>query len=237
MGRTGILFDVDGTLVDTTYLHAQTWHDALRTAGIQVETARAHRAIGMGSAEILDGLVGTDRDRSHDDDIVTAHKTLYRQHWERLEPFQHAAELLRTCSQRGWLVVFATSAEEDELAALRRALAADEWIDVVVSSSDVDQAKPAPDLLHAALDMAGLDPADAVFVGDSVWDARAANRVPMTFVGVECGGTSRHELLVAGAAEVWQNPADLLANLDRSALAQASTTSPVAATPTVHQTT
>jgi HAD superfamily hydrolase (TIGR01549 family) len=219
---TGVIFDVDGTLVDTTFIHTVCWADALATAGHVVPMASVHHTIGMGSTELLDYLL-PDRDTSEDEKIVTAHLALYRQYWGRLCAFDGAADLMRSCAQRGHKVVLASSASTDELAALKRALDADDIIDVATSSADAESGKPAPDILTAALDQSGLDPDSAVFVGDSVWDAEAAAKAGLAFVAVACGGTPARELREAGAIETWRDPADLHAHLDGSIIDRLST--------------
>jgi HAD superfamily hydrolase (TIGR01509 family) len=214
----GVLFDVDGTLVDTTYLHAVTWWEALRQGDHDVPMAIIHHAIGMGSDKILDALLGEERDRGEDGTIVAAHAALYSTYWDRLRPLPGAADLLRACKGAGQRVVLASSASERELAALRRALDADDVIDVATSASDAKESKPAPDILGVALDRAALAAAEVVLVGDSVWDIRAAARLEIPCVAVTCGGTSAEELTRAGAVAVYRDPADLLSALDTSPL-------------------
>lgn len=212
----GVLFDVDGTLVDSTYLHTVSWWEALRQDDRPVPMATIHRAVGMGSDKLLDHLLGPERDRAADDRLRDAHDTLYGEYWERLQPLPRAADLLRACAEHGLRVVLATSAAEHEVAALRRALAADDVIDTVTSSADARQSKPAPDILVAALEQSGLDAARVVFVGDSVWDVAAAGTLDIPCVGLTCGGTSRGELAGAGAVAVYEDPAALLAALPDS---------------------
>lgn len=214
----GVLFDVDGTLVDTTFLHTVCWAEALGNHGHMVPMANVHHAIGMGSSELLDHLLGTGREHDADDDIVAAHLTLYRQYWGRLAPLPGARDLLRSCAARGLQVVLASSASQDELTALRGALDADDEIALATSSADAEQAKPAPDVLQTALDQTGLAPDRVVFVGDAVWDGAAAAKAGVTFVGLICGGTPEDQLREAGAAEVWRDPAHLHERLDDSCL-------------------
>src|SRR4051794_22258585 len=152
MSRAGILFDVDGTLVDTTYLHTVAWWEALRQHDNDVPMAEIHRSIGMGSDRILEHLLGPDRDSDADDAVVTAHDILYGAWWERLRPLPGAADLLRECAKRGLSVVLASSAKETELKQLRRVVDADDVITAATSSSDAESSKPAPDILQAALD-------------------------------------------------------------------------------------
>jgi HAD superfamily hydrolase (TIGR01509 family) len=210
----GVLFDVDGTLVDTTYLHAVAWWTAFREEEIDVPMARIHRAIGMGSDRILGHLLGEDRDRAADERLTNAHTALYGADWDRLRPLPGAVDLLRTCAGRGLDVVLASSASERELGVLRRALAADDVITAATSAADATSSKPAPDILEAALAQSGVDRARAVFVGDSVWDVYAAGRLNIPCIGLACGGTSAAELTEAGAVAVYADPAALLADLD-----------------------
>ncbi|MBY8875746.1 HAD family hydrolase [Micromonospora sp. PLK6-60] len=214
--RSGVLFDVDGTLVDTTYLHTVAWWEALRQAEHRVPMAVIHRSIGMGSDKLLDHLLGAERDRDDDERLRDAHDSLFAGWFERLAPLPRAADLLRACAARGLRVVLATSAAEHEVAALRRTLDADDVLDTVTSSADAKESKPAPDILTAALDQAGLDPAEVVFVGDSVWDVAAAGKLDIPCIGLACGGTSRGELAGAGAVAVYDDPAALLAGLAES---------------------
>jgi HAD superfamily hydrolase (TIGR01509 family) len=205
-----VLFDVDGTLVDTNYLHAVTWWEAFAQAGHDMPMARLHRCIGMGSDQLLDQLLPGDRDRDADADIVASHDALYSVYWSRLRPLPGAADLLRACHEDGARVVLASSAGPRELAVLRAALDADDAIDDATSAGDVSRSKPSPDLVELALAKAGADPGQAVFVGDMVWDVQACQRAGVACVGLLSGGTSRAELLEAGAVRVYRDPADAL---------------------------
>ncbi|MFF8309827.1 HAD family hydrolase [Streptomyces lydicus] len=216
--RRAALFDVDGTLVDTTYLHAVTWWEAFRQSGHRVPMADIHRAVGMGADHLIGHLLGPDRDRDSDATVSAAHKTLYAEYWPRLAPFDGAADLLRACAGRGWTVVLASSASEAELSAMRAALDAEDALTAVTGADDVDSSKPAPDLVEQALAEAGADPGSAVFVGDTVWDMKAGARAGVACVGVLSGGHCRQDLLDAGAREVYDGPGALLARLESSLL-------------------
>src|SRR4051812_1007475 len=215
-GRAGVLFDVDGTLVDTTYLHTVAWWGALRQFGHDVPMATIHRAIGMGSDRILGQLLGEDRDTDEDKPLADAHTAVYGLYWDRLRPLPRAADLLRGCAARGLDVVLASSASSRELAVLRRVLDADDVVTAATSSADADSSKPAPDILQAALDQSGVDAQRAVFVGDAVWDVVAAAKLDIPCIGLVSGGTSAAELREAGAIAVYDDCADLLASLDDS---------------------
>lgn len=217
---SGVLFDVDGTLVDTTYLHATCWWQALRQHGHDVPMARIHRAIGMGSDRILDHLLGSDHDRRADAKMLDAHTALYGVFWERLRPTPGAADLLRACAARGLRVVLASSASKPEMRVLRAVLDADDVVEVATSADDAEESKPAPDILAVALQASGLDARRCTFVGDAVWDVYSAAKLDIPCVGVTCGGLAEAELREAGAVEVYENPAALLDALDRSVLTQ-----------------
>jgi HAD superfamily hydrolase (TIGR01509 family) len=207
-----ILFDVDGTLVDTNYLHAVTWWQAFLQAGYdEVPMARIHRAIGMGSDRLLDELLPADRDRESDQETLTAHLSLYATYWSRLRAFRGAADLLRACKDRGLRVVLASSASKRELGVMRRAIDADDAIDAATDSDDVEASKPAADLVQAALDRAGVRADQAIFVGDTVWDVEACKKAGVRCIALLCGGIGRDELEAAGAVEIYDSPADLLA--------------------------
>ena len=214
------LFDVDGTLVDTVYLHTLAWWQALAQYGHEVDAARIHRAIGMGSEQLLDHLLGDDRDRSEDDAVDAAHLALYAQHWPGLRAFPGAGDLLRECAGRGWRVVLSTSASGRELDVLRRVLDADDALYAVTDADAVDASKPAPDLVHEALRQASAPAGRSVFVGDSVWDVEAAGRAGTPCVGVETGGFAAAELRGAGAVEVHSSVGALLDGLDTGVLAR-----------------
>jgi HAD superfamily hydrolase (TIGR01509 family) len=216
----GVVFDVDGTLVDTNFLHTVCWSEALRQKGHDVPSSIIHRAMGMAGDLLLDHLLGSGRDHADDDEMTSSHLALYRQYWGRLRPLPGAADLLRGCADLDLRVVLATSASDEELDALRSALGADDVIEFATTSEDADTGKPAPDIVQEALRRAELDPDQAVLVGDSVWDGRAAHHAGVAFIGLGCGGTSEGELRSAHAREIWSDPRALLMNLGRSVIGQ-----------------
>ncbi len=210
------LFDVDGTLADTNHLHVTSWWEALRQSGHHVPMHAIHRAIGLPGPDLLGHLLGGDRDRSEDERLSAAHDTLYATYFDRLPVFGSTAELLRALSSAGWKVVLVTSAKDSELAALRKAVGADDAITATASADDVEKGKPAPDPVRRALDLAEVAPDRAVFIGDSVWDMKAAVGAGVAAIGLLCGGIPREDLEEAGADAVYPDPAGLLAGLDDS---------------------
>ncbi|EKX63521.1 HAD family hydrolase [Streptomyces ipomoeae] len=217
------VFDVDGTLVDTNHLHVVTWWEAFRQAGHQVSTHAIHRAVGLGSGDLVARLLGETQDRDpapgETEHLSTAHTTLYAQYFERLSAFPDAGRLLRRLAGDGWQVVLATSASGEELSALRKAIDADEAITATASADDVAEGKPAPEPVERALELAGVPAERAVFVGDTVWDMRAGSRAGVRCVALLCGGVPRTDLEEAGADAVFDDPARLLASMPRSPLA------------------
>ncbi|QES51703.1 HAD family hydrolase [Streptomyces venezuelae] len=210
------LFDVDGTLADTNHLHVTCWWEAFRQAGHKVAMHDIHRAIGLPGADLLAHLLGDDRDTGGDDRLSTAHDVLYGAYFDRLPALDSAGALLRELDRRGWRVVLVTSAGEAELAALRKAIDADEAITATASADDVSEGKPAPEPVLHALELAGAPAAGAVFVGDTVWDMKAGTRAGVTCVGLLSGGIPQADLEAAGAGTVYRDPAELLRRLDGS---------------------
>ena len=214
------LFDVDGTLVDTTFLHTVCWWQALVEAGHRVPSTEIRGAIGMGADQLLPHVLNGEIDPDHGHALSARHDALFRPYWDLLQPTNAAANLLRSVAGRGLPVVLASSAKQQELEALRRAIDADDAITGATTADDVSTSKPAPDLVQRALDLAGSSPGDAVLVGDTVWDVAAAHHTGVLCVALTCGGTTAEELRAAGADEVYRDPADLLAQLHRTALAR-----------------
>jgi HAD superfamily hydrolase (TIGR01509 family) len=214
------VFDVDGTLVDTNHLHVATWWEAFRQAGHTVPMHAIHRAVGLGSEDLVARLLGDGRDKDQDAELSAAHTALYGQYFDRLPALQDAGKLLRRLRGDGWTVVLATSASGPELSALRRAIDADDAITATASADDVEEGKPAPEPVEHALELAGVPADQAVFVGDTVWDMRAGRKAGVRCVGVLCGGIPRADLEEAGAQAVYDDPADLLARLKDSPLGQ-----------------
>lgn len=209
-----VIFDVDGTLVDTNYLHALAWRRVFLEHGeAGISTASIHRLVGMGSDELLETLFGRPRPEL---------KPERARHFDALKPeiraFPRAADLLRALDERGLRVVLATSAEKSDLEALLEAIDAYDAIDSVTSAGEVEAAKPAPDLFCVALEEAGTAPETTVVVGDTVWDVKAAARAGLRCVGMTSGGIGGGELREAGAVAVYDDPADLLDGLDDSPL-------------------
>ncbi|OEV04252.1 HAD family hydrolase [Streptomyces oceani] len=214
--RHAAVMDVDGTLVDTNYLHTTAWWEAFRQAGHRVPMHAIHASVGLSGQDLIARLLGEERDTRQDAAISAAHKTLYGSYHARLPPLPGARELVCELAGRHWQVVLATSASGRELAALRQAIAADEAIAATASADDVQAGKPAPDTVTRALALVDAAAAGSVFIGDTVWDVRAANNARVPCVAVLSGGVARGKLEEAGAAAVYEDCAELLEHLDES---------------------
>ena len=208
-----VLFDIDGTLVDSNYLHVHAWTRAFHDAGVQADAWRIHRSIGMDGSRLVESLApdADDDTRQH---LSELHSRYYKELSPLLRVLPGGRDLLDRVAAMGLQVVLATSAPEDELSVLRSVLDRDAVVSAVTSSADVDTAKPEPGIVQVALDRAGVPAGRAVFVGDSVWDAVASVRAGVRMIGVLSGGVSRAELTDAGAGAVFDDPADLIGHLD-----------------------
>ena len=212
--RAGVLFDIDGTLLDTNYLHVLAWWQGFRDGGHEVAMWRLHRAIGIGSEELVQRLLGRP-----DDSVVQAHSERYAALRDQVTAFPKAAELLAGCVELGLTVVLATSGKKDDLEWMLPAIGAAEGVVAgVTTSSDVDASKPHPDLLEVALRDHGLDRGRTAAVGDTVWDVEAASAARLPCVALLTGGIGVGEL--GGAAAVYEDPASLLDRLGSSPLAR-----------------
>jgi HAD superfamily hydrolase (TIGR01549 family) len=203
------ILDIDGTLVDTNYQHALAWYRAFRQHGHVVPVWRIHRHIGMGGDKVVEALCGEEVEREQGDDIRVAEGPLYMTLIEEVEPFAGARELIADLKERGHTVVLASSAKEQEVEHYLDLLDARELADEWTMSDDVGETKPSPDLVESALEKTGGDPADAVMVGDTPWDIKAAAKADVPTLTVLTGGFAIEELRESGAREVFETIEDL----------------------------
>ncbi len=206
-----LVLDVDGTLLDTVYLHVIAWWESFLAAGYEVSCLDIHRAIGRGSEDLVQTLVGREDER-----VVQGHDERWPPLRQRCLAFHDVAALIRACAGRGLSVVYCTSGSEQDTEDFRRKIGCDDVVAAVVSSADVDRSKPAPDIVRAALDAVGVSPQRAVMVGDTVFDVRAARAAGVACIGLRTGGISERELRESGAVAVYGNPSELLLELDAS---------------------
>jgi HAD superfamily hydrolase (TIGR01509 family) len=209
---------VDGTLIDSSYIHTIAWWGAFRQYGYDIPMASIHHFVGMGGDRLVDSLLPSGRDKSLDPEIMSSHGALYASHWPALRAFDGSKDLLAQCHAAGLAVALASSARERDLQVMKATLDAEAFIDAATSSNDAEESKPAPDILVAALEAVGVEAENAIYVGDAVWDMKAAGALGIPAIGVTCGGVSAAELRDAGAVEVYEGPRDLLENLTSSVI-------------------
>jgi len=196
-----LVLDVDGTLVDTNYYHAIAWYRAFRGAGVTPALWRIHRAIGMGGDKLVGAVGGQDLQDKHGDDLRAAWTHEYGKLITEVQPFEGATRLLHNARDRGLRVVLASSGQKEHVEHYLDLLDARQLAHDWTTSEDAEETKPAPDLVHTALAKVGAT--SAVMVGDSTWDAAAAERAGIPSVAVLTGGFSGDELRDAGAGAVY----------------------------------
>ena len=212
--RPGVLFDMDGTLVDTNYLHTVAWSRAFADAGEWAPMNAIHRLVGMGGDQLVPELLGHGCPGA-----IEARPRRYQELQDEARAFPGAADLLRALHDAGVAVVLATSSPDDELDPLLALLDVDGVLDGRTTADDVKRSKPEPDIVRAALEVGSVDPKRALLVGDSVWDVRAARAAGVGCVAVETGGFSVHELSEAGALHVYRDVQEILDQLGTGPLA------------------
>jgi HAD superfamily hydrolase (TIGR01509 family) len=212
------ILDIDGTLVDTNYHHTIAWYRAFRQHGIILPLWRIHRHIGMGGDQLIQALTDERTEGEKGDDIRTAEKALYFQLIPEVETMKGARELIEDLKRRGHAVVLASSAKQDEVDHYLDLLDARDLADAWTTSADVENTKPQPDLVKAALERAQGSADDAVMVGDTPWDVKAAKGAGVGTLAVRTGGFGVDELREAGALGVFESVAELRSKLDETPL-------------------
>ena len=211
-----VLFDVDGTLLDSNYFHTVSWWYALREAGEDIPMSHIHPLIGMGSDQLLTELLGEEREGLSD-----VHARYYKPYKKDLHAFPGAPDVLAAVAERGVRVVLATSSKSEDIDQLMEALGAeDDVISEIVHGDMVGSSKPAPDIFAVALEHLDLDPEQTLVVGDTPWDIEAAGKLGIKVVTVLTGGHTRERLEEAGATAVYEDVGELLKKLDDSPLAR-----------------
>jgi HAD superfamily hydrolase (TIGR01509 family) len=205
---------MDGTLMDTNYLHCIAWWRALRDAGEWAPMNAIHRLIGMGGDQLVTELLGHESPRA-----IEARPRHYQSMFSEVRAFPEADTLVTKVHDLGLAVVLATSAPDDELAQLREILDADHAIDGATSADQVTHSKPDPEVFITAMERSKIDARRALAVGDSIWDVKAARSAGIGCLTVETGGFSRHELSEAGSLAVYRDVSELLSQLLTSPIA------------------
>lgn len=212
-----VLFDVDGTLVDSNDAHADAWVRAFAEHGVTVDRDQVRRGIGMGGDKLMPQVSGIEESSRQGQAIAARRSELFRREFlPTLEAFRDAARLVAAIKARGARVVAASSAKADELTPLLEVAGAASLMDAATSSDDAEESKPDPDIVAAALERAGATAADAMMIGDTPYDIEAAQRCGVPIIAFRCGGWTDPDL--HGAVAIYDGPWDLLTNLDASPL-------------------
>jgi HAD superfamily hydrolase (TIGR01549 family) len=211
-----VIFDIDGTLVDTNYQHTLAWYRAFRQHGVVMPIWQIHRAIGIGSDRVVEMLAGERVEQQMGDALREAQGPLYQEMIDEVEPMKDAHELLRDLKHAGHPLILASSAEQEEVERYIGLLDARDFVDGYTTSADVKASKPEPDIVNAATEKAGGGP--AVMIGDSTWDCKAATRAKLPSIGVLTGGFSEQELTEAGATVVFDSVEHLRDHLNTATL-------------------
>jgi HAD superfamily hydrolase (TIGR01549 family) len=208
-----LVFDVDGTLVDTNYQHTIAWMRAFRRYDVTPPAWRIHRAIGMGGDQLVAAVVGDEVEERHGDDLRAAWTEEFEEFLHQVQPFAGAERLLREVKDRGLDLVLASSGESRHVETYLELFDGRKLADSWTTSDDAENSKPAPDLLETA--MKKMKTSDAVMIGDSVWDVKAAEKAGIPTYAVRTGGFSVEELESAGALKVYDSLDELREDLDR----------------------
>jgi HAD superfamily hydrolase (TIGR01509 family) len=214
-----VILDVDGTLIDSNDAHARAWVDAFAAHGVTVGFEPIRRAIGMGGDKLMPAVSGLEEDSREGARIRDYRKTHFKSAYlPHLVPFPGVRALLERMRDDGLTLVVASSAGKGELGPLLEQAGVADLLSERTSSDDAEESKPDPDIVAAALEKSGCDAADAVMLGDTPYDVEAAGRCGVRMIGVECGGWRAPDL--AGAAEVYADPEELLRRYDASLIAR-----------------
>ena len=215
----GVLFDVDGTLVDSNGAHARAWVDAFAEHGITVELERIRGMIGMGGDKILCDVANLSDESPRGHAIGERRRQIFLEKYIRhLPPCRGSRALVQHLHARGYQLAVASSAKADELTPLLRIAGVEEFFRVKTSSDDAEASKPDPDIVEAALQRARLLAPEAVLIGDTPYDIEAGQRAGVRVIALRCGGWRDDGL--RGAVAIYDDPADLVARVEDSPVVQ-----------------
>jgi HAD superfamily hydrolase (TIGR01509 family) len=220
MPFTALLFDIDGTLVDSNNHHVRAWQEVFEDAGHDFTPEIIHDQVGKGGDNLVPSLL-PDLPLERQEEIAKKHGPLYRGRFmNEVRPFPGARDLLAKANADGFTVALATSANPEELEHYVRLLDAAELIDLTTDKGDVEHTKPAPDIFAAAIEKAGVRPADALVIGDTPYDVLAARRAGAQAIALLSGGFREEDLRTSGAIAIYRDAAHLLEEWETSPIKQ-----------------
>ncbi|MFL6283706.1 MAG: HAD family hydrolase [Pyrinomonadaceae bacterium] len=215
-----VIFDIDGTLIDSVDLHARAWQEAFAHFGKQFDFERVRYQIGKGGDQLLPVFLSEEEIEKFGDELTEYRGKLFkREYLSRVVAFPRVRELFERILSDGKRVALASSAKKDELSEYKRIAKIEDLIEEEASADDAEKSKPHPDIFEAALAELGIEPTDAIVVGDTHYDAEAARKAGVRTIGVLSGGFPEEDLREAGCVRIYKDAADLLANYDTSPLA------------------
>jgi HAD superfamily hydrolase (TIGR01509 family) len=218
-----VIFDIDGTLIDSVDLHARAWLEAFALFGHKLTFAEVRKQIGKGGDQLMPVFLSKKKVQRSGELIEKVRGDLYKQRYmKKVKPFPKVRELFERIKSDGLQLALASSAKGDELEYYKKLINVEDLLEAHTSADDADKSKPHPDIFEAAL--AKLDdvaPEEAIVVGDTPYDAIAARKAGMATIGVLCGGFPEDKLRSEGCIEIYRDPADLLANYDCSVIGRA----------------
>lgn len=215
-----VIFDLDGTLVDSVALHAQAWVKAFKNYGYEFSFEELREQIGKGDSYIIQDLLSESDAKQSGEQITNYRKEYFQNNYlEQVRPFPKVKELLKKIEANNLKIILASSAKTDTIEHYKQLLEIEDLIDGATSADDVEKAKPEPDIFLAALKkIDGITANEAIVIGDSPYDIQAANKASLSTIGLLSGGFTQEKLTEAGCIAIYQDPADLLANYDSSPL-------------------
>jgi HAD superfamily hydrolase (TIGR01549 family) len=221
MKPQAVVFDIDGTLLDSVDLHARAWQDAFAHFGYTVPFEDVRPQIGKGGDQLMPVFIEADELKRIGKELETYRTDLFKQKYLlQVKPFPKVRELFLKILERGQRITLASSGKEEEVAAYKRIAGIEDLVKEETSSDDAAKSKPHPDIFHAALvKLSPLTKEQVITVGDTPYDAEAAGKAGMRTLGVLCGGTSEAVLKRAGCIAIYKDPADLLVRYEDSPLA------------------
>lgn len=216
-----VIFDIDGTLVDSVDLHAQAWKESFRHFGYDFDLGEIRHQIGKGSDKLIPHFLSPKEVSHIGDELDHFRSKLWKSKYLRkVKPFPKVRELFERILKDGKRIVLASSAKGDELETYKEIAGIADLVDEQTSSDDVKNSKPDPDIVHAAMQkLGGADPQQVIMVGDTPYDVEAARKAGVATIAVLCGGFPEMELHGAGAVAIYHDPADLLDHYEESPLA------------------